>query len=295
MLSTLLEGLRELSKNKKLGMEYDHYEVLIVKEYGVKLMGWPDAVNFSSPYNLNASKVIKLYHAVHSKECRWKKLDGRELHAVKRDIDAPIKSGDLAIPERQCQGGKQRLAEDEDGKSERKRRWKSSSKSTRSSSKGKERDLDKRVYGKGKGNESEGWKERRKRVGKKVATESNVEVGSELEGPVQRREEMAEAGKGKQRPWPRLIHKPSGIQVVGRTILSVDEGEGNDDDGKGQDDDDDDDEDQLDDDDEEGEDELSDSINLSEIDHRDDYLDDNFDLLGAEGADEPDDESDDWL
>lgn len=56
MLTSFLKD--ETSKNFKLGMEYDHYEAIIIKEYGVKLVGWPDGVDFASPYALNAADVV---------------------------------------------------------------------------------------------------------------------------------------------------------------------------------------------------------------------------------------------
>ncbi|KAE9389107.1 hypothetical protein BT96DRAFT_1003584 [Gymnopus androsaceus JB14] len=281
IVRTILEGLHELSKNEKLGMEYDHYEVLIVKEYGVKLIGWPDAVNFSSPYDLNASEVIKLYHALHSKECRWKKLEGWEFYTVQKDIEMRIKSGDLAIPERQRRGGKKRAAEDESedsgGETGQRKRRKRSSKSSRDTGKGKKKETGTRVYGKGKGKgkgkELGAQKERRRQGAGGVTTVSNNSDP----------EEVAEAGIQKSRPWPRLIHKSSGIQVIGTTIISDDEGEGSNSDGGA--------EDELDYEDEE--DGSVDGLDLPDIAFIDNYYDDdvNYDNDGddTEGLNYADD------
>ncbi|KAJ3978206.1 hypothetical protein F5890DRAFT_1479550, partial [Lentinula detonsa] len=100
----ILEGLKNITRNDKICMEYEHYEVLIIKEYGVKLVGWPDGVPMETPYNLNAAHAISLYQAVKSKTCMWKPLDGMELHRVRRSIEARVDSGDLAIPERLRRG-----------------------------------------------------------------------------------------------------------------------------------------------------------------------------------------------
>ncbi|KAJ3991083.1 hypothetical protein F5050DRAFT_1812992, partial [Lentinula boryana] len=98
------EGLKNITRNDKICMEYKHYEVLIIKEYGIKLIGWPDGVPMETPYNLNAVHAISLYQAVKSKTCMWKPLDRMELHRVKRSIEARVDSGDLAIPERLRRG-----------------------------------------------------------------------------------------------------------------------------------------------------------------------------------------------
>ncbi|KAJ3779623.1 hypothetical protein GGU10DRAFT_438040 [Lentinula aff. detonsa] len=101
----------EVTKNKKLSMEYDHYKVLLVKEYGIHLVGWPQGIHFLNPHKLHASNVIKLYNDIHQKICRWKKLDGREFHEVKKEIELKLKRGELTEPERHRQGQK-RQAED---------------------------------------------------------------------------------------------------------------------------------------------------------------------------------------
>ncbi|KAJ3793206.1 hypothetical protein GGU11DRAFT_760122 [Lentinula aff. detonsa] len=100
----ILEGLKNITRNNKICMEYEHYEVLIIKEYGVKLIGWPDGVPMETPYNLNAAHAISLYQAVKSKTCMWKPLDRMELHRVRRSIEARVDSVDLAIPERLRRG-----------------------------------------------------------------------------------------------------------------------------------------------------------------------------------------------
>lgn len=88
-----------ITKNDKVGMEYEHYEVLIVKEYGVQLTGWPEDVPMTSAHSLHAANVIALYQAVKTKQRQWKQLGGLELHRMKKEIEAKIKSGELVVPE----------------------------------------------------------------------------------------------------------------------------------------------------------------------------------------------------
>ncbi|KAJ3798255.1 hypothetical protein GGU11DRAFT_756123 [Lentinula aff. detonsa] len=103
------DGLRDLTGNPKLCMEWEHYEVLIVKQWGVKLEGWPEGVKMVTATSLHAAEVISVYQALHSRRCRWRRLDGKELYTVKKDIDSRIKRGDLVVPERRR--GKKRSAE----------------------------------------------------------------------------------------------------------------------------------------------------------------------------------------
>ncbi|KAJ3991322.1 hypothetical protein F5050DRAFT_1812685 [Lentinula boryana] len=110
----IAEGLREVTKNKKLSMEYDHYEILLVKEYGVCLVGWPEGVRFLNPHKLHASDVIKLYNNIHQKVCRWKKLDGREFHEAKKEIELKLKRGELTEPERHRRGKKRQVEDNGD-------------------------------------------------------------------------------------------------------------------------------------------------------------------------------------
>ncbi|KAJ3741591.1 hypothetical protein DFH05DRAFT_1462615 [Lentinula detonsa] len=90
----ILEGLKNITRNDKICMEYEHYEVLIIKE----------RCSHGNPHNLNAAHAISLYQAVKSKTCMWKPLDRMELHRVRRSIEARVDSGDLAIPERLRRG-----------------------------------------------------------------------------------------------------------------------------------------------------------------------------------------------
>ncbi|KAJ3792166.1 hypothetical protein GGU11DRAFT_863888 [Lentinula aff. detonsa] len=109
----LLEGLRDITGNPNLSMEWEHYEALIVKPWGVKLEGWPEGVKMVTATTLHAADVISVYRVVQSRECKWRKLDGRELYHAKKDIDLRIKNGELAVPERQRRRGKKRAAGNE--------------------------------------------------------------------------------------------------------------------------------------------------------------------------------------
>ncbi|KAJ3965396.1 hypothetical protein EV361DRAFT_1019830 [Lentinula raphanica] len=104
----ILQGLRDITGNPKLNMEYDHYEVLIVYRYGVQLFGWPTGVEMISPHKLTAPDAIKIYQALETRTCQWRKLDGIQFHQIKKSIDSRIKAKVLVLPERSRRGGKKR-------------------------------------------------------------------------------------------------------------------------------------------------------------------------------------------
>ncbi|KAJ3795319.1 hypothetical protein GGU11DRAFT_758426 [Lentinula aff. detonsa] len=192
----ILEGLRNITKNDKVGMEYEHYEVLLVKEYGVQLTGWPDNVPLTSAHNLHSANVITLYQAIKTKQCKWMKLGGRELHRVRKDIEAHIKSGDLLVPERN-QGKKRRAVTDTEGGQKKKRK----------------------VGGRESRKSAGNGKSRRVRKEDRPQTTSSDDEGEE--------EEERGVAAGRPRPKPKLIRK-----VAQRVITSEDEedeGEGEDD------------------------------------------------------------------
>ncbi|KAJ3748992.1 hypothetical protein DFH05DRAFT_1520590 [Lentinula detonsa] len=192
----ILEGLRNITRNDKVGMEYEHYEVLLVKEYGVQLTGWPDNVPLTSAHNLHSANVITLYQAIKTKQCKWMKLGGRELHRVRKDIEARIKSGDLLVPERN-RGKKRRAVTDTEGGQKKKRK----------------------VGGRESRKSAGNGKSRRVRKEDRPQTTSSDDEGEE--------EEEWGVAAGRPRPKPKLIRK-----VAQRVITSEDEedeGEGEDD------------------------------------------------------------------
>ncbi|KAJ3990729.1 hypothetical protein F5050DRAFT_1817281 [Lentinula boryana] len=99
IIQLISNGLRNITKNDKLKMEYEHYEVLIVKEYGVRLVGWPENVPMCSPYTLHAANIVTFYQVVNTRECHWKLIDAMELRWVRKDIEARMENGDLVVPE----------------------------------------------------------------------------------------------------------------------------------------------------------------------------------------------------
>ncbi|KAJ3730312.1 hypothetical protein C8R42DRAFT_637086 [Lentinula raphanica] len=118
----IVQGLRDVTGNPKLNIEYNHYEYLIVYEYGVQLMGWPSDVEMISPHKLTAPDAIKVYQAVESRSCQWRKVDGVKLHQIKKSIDARIKSKELALPERRQQGKKRPARNQGGGRTTKKKR-----------------------------------------------------------------------------------------------------------------------------------------------------------------------------
>ncbi|KAJ3779720.1 hypothetical protein GGU10DRAFT_381902 [Lentinula aff. detonsa] len=176
----ILEGLRNITRNNKVGMEYEHYEVLLVKD----------------AHNLHSANVITLYQAIKMKQCKWVKLGGRELHRVRKDIEARIKSGDLLVPE--CNRGKKwRAVMDTEGGQKKKRK----------------------VGGRESRKSAGNGKSRRVRKEDRPQTTSSDDEGEE--------EEERGIAAGRPRPKPKLIQK-----VAQRVITSEDEedeGEGEDD------------------------------------------------------------------
>ncbi|KAJ3832224.1 hypothetical protein F5878DRAFT_666772 [Lentinula raphanica] len=118
----IVQGLRDVTGNPKLNMEYDHYEYLIVYEYGVQLMGWPSGVEVVSPHKLTAPDAIKVYQAVESRTCQWRKVDGVQLHQIKKSIDARIKFKELVLPERHQQGKKRSAPNQGGGRATKRKR-----------------------------------------------------------------------------------------------------------------------------------------------------------------------------
>ncbi|KAJ3749297.1 hypothetical protein DFH05DRAFT_1457129 [Lentinula detonsa] len=205
----LLEGLRDITKNPNLGMEWEHYEVLIVKEWGVKLEGWPAGVKMATATSLHAADVISVYHAVHSKECKWRKVEGTKLYNLRKEIDARIKKGELMVPERQRRRGKKRANEEQaESLRSKKKPWTGQVKNT----------------GQWKNGAAGSDKTRRKRVARRRAIESDEgdsDGTGEDDGPGTDAVEGVEKEIAKARPKPKPLPRPTKRRVV----LSEDEDE----------------------------------------------------------------------
>ncbi|KAJ3985862.1 hypothetical protein F5890DRAFT_1473471 [Lentinula detonsa] len=201
------QGLHEVTKNEKLSMEYDHYEVLLVKEYGVRLVGWPQGVRFLNPHKLHASDVIKLYNDIHQKICRWKKLDGREFHEVKKEIELKLKRGELTEPERHRRGQKRQAEDDgDDGGGKKVNRGSTQSKGKESTSR------------------SDKAKQTKKGSRKLSNRRENGKTLDESEGESPDKETQ-KSDKLRPQPRARPVSRPilkdlEGVRVIGRTILS---------------------------------------------------------------------------
>ncbi|KAG1790130.1 uncharacterized protein HD556DRAFT_1446482 [Suillus plorans] len=57
----ILRGLVSVTGKKDIMMNYSNYETAIVETYGVRLVGWPQGVNFTSPSNIGT--VVKAHTA----------------------------------------------------------------------------------------------------------------------------------------------------------------------------------------------------------------------------------------
>ncbi|KAG1772196.1 hypothetical protein EV702DRAFT_976850 [Suillus placidus] len=70
-------------------MNYNNYETAIIETYAVRLVGWPQGVNFISPSNIGTvGEICKLCDALKAQTCYWTALTSMEVkaHATKLDV-----------------------------------------------------------------------------------------------------------------------------------------------------------------------------------------------------------------
>lgn len=75
-------------------MNYVNYEKSIIQKYHVKLVGWPEDVNFINPVSLtNVDDLRKLQQALRTQACHWVKLSDREVRQHTKSIKQREASG----------------------------------------------------------------------------------------------------------------------------------------------------------------------------------------------------------
>lgn len=76
-------------------MNYENYEVSIVKMYGVKLVGWPPSIGFTCPSKIGTvGDMRKLRDALHSGQCFWKHLSSSECMSFGTGLDVCCSAGE---------------------------------------------------------------------------------------------------------------------------------------------------------------------------------------------------------
>lgn len=77
-------------------MNYSNYETAIVETYGVRLVGWPQGVNFTSPSNIGTvGDIRRLRDALKARMCYWTTLSPVEVKAHTAELDARRSAGEV--------------------------------------------------------------------------------------------------------------------------------------------------------------------------------------------------------
>lgn len=75
-------------------MNYVNYEKSIIQKYHIKLVGWPEDVNFINPASLtNVDDLRKLRQALRTQACLWVKFSDREVRQHTKSIKQREVSG----------------------------------------------------------------------------------------------------------------------------------------------------------------------------------------------------------
>ncbi|KAG1797353.1 uncharacterized protein HD556DRAFT_1233386 [Suillus plorans] len=81
---------------KDIMMNYSNYETAIVETYGVRLVGWPQGVNFTSPSNIGTvGDIRRLRDALKARMCYWTTLSPAEVKAHTAELDARRSAGEV--------------------------------------------------------------------------------------------------------------------------------------------------------------------------------------------------------
>ncbi|KAH7908464.1 hypothetical protein BJ138DRAFT_1012744 [Hygrophoropsis aurantiaca] len=80
---------------KDIKMNYLNYEYGIVESHGVRLLGWPSDVPFTSPSNIGTVREArKLRDDLKSGACHWRKLTQRELNEFSEELKKRRNAGE---------------------------------------------------------------------------------------------------------------------------------------------------------------------------------------------------------
>ncbi|KAG1888969.1 uncharacterized protein F5891DRAFT_965858 [Suillus fuscotomentosus] len=85
-----------ITGKKDIVMNYTNYETAIVEAYGVRLVGWPEGVDFISPSNIGTvGDIRRLRDALKTRMCSWTTLSPAEVKAHTAELDACRSAGEV--------------------------------------------------------------------------------------------------------------------------------------------------------------------------------------------------------
>jgi hypothetical protein len=85
-------------------MNYNNYETSVIETYGVRLVGWPHGVKFTSPSNIGTvGDICKLWDALKARTCYWTVLSPAEVKAHASELDTRCSAGEVVWkPRKKC-------------------------------------------------------------------------------------------------------------------------------------------------------------------------------------------------
>ncbi|KAG6809960.1 hypothetical protein H0H92_013925 [Tricholoma furcatifolium] len=102
-INMIANGLRR----KKINMQYERYAVEIVDKHGVELQGWPTGIKFRSPANISVTEELtSLRDALACGECKWVKLNRKEIEARAKERKEKIASVEITVRKRKTRKDK---------------------------------------------------------------------------------------------------------------------------------------------------------------------------------------------
>ncbi|KAG1728935.1 hypothetical protein EDB19DRAFT_1939609 [Suillus lakei] len=92
----ILQGLVAVTGKKDIVMNYNNYETSVIETYGVRLVGWPHGVKFTSPSNIGTvGDIRKLRDALKARTCYWTVLSPAEVKAHASELDTRRSAGEV--------------------------------------------------------------------------------------------------------------------------------------------------------------------------------------------------------
>ncbi|KAG1726726.1 uncharacterized protein EDB91DRAFT_1061490 [Suillus paluster] len=86
----------EVTSKKDIMMNYNNYETSVIETYGVRLVGWPHGVKFTSPSNIGTvGDIRKLQDALKARTCYWAVLSPAEVKAHASELDTRRSAGEV--------------------------------------------------------------------------------------------------------------------------------------------------------------------------------------------------------
>ncbi|KAF9039584.1 hypothetical protein BDP27DRAFT_1374506 [Rhodocollybia butyracea] len=98
-VAIILEGLRNITGEDRIVMNYANYSTKIVAKYKIDIVGWPESVPKESPREIkNKEALDSLYEAWSSGMAYWVKMSEREYKKFMKKLDADIEAGIVVEP-----------------------------------------------------------------------------------------------------------------------------------------------------------------------------------------------------